>query len=418
MLQTGRFGYTERIQHSRRRLLVASAGLPLALLLAFGAACSKKAPPAAPGPAEVTVITVTPQDVPVFAEYVAQTQSSRQVNIQARVNGFLDRRVYTEGSVVKEGDVLFLMDKKPFQVQVDGSTAALGRQKASLETARLNLERTRPLAAQNALSQKDLDDATGQFESASAAVEQAKSDLATQQLNLSYCTIASPATGVTGAAQQQDGTYISSQNSLLTTVAVLDPIWVNFSISEGEMQRLRDLVDKGTIIAPPNQNYEVEVLMPNGAKYPYLGKITFADPSFNPATGTFLLRASVQNPQGLLRPNQHVRARIKGSIRPSAILVPQRSVQQGARGNFVWVVTGDGKAEVRPVVVSAWHGENWFVDDGLKPGEQVVVDGGLTLRPEVPVKVIPAKPETPAKPTAPAKPGPPAAPPASAKTAG
>ena len=418
MLQTGRFGYTEKIRRPRRRLQAARASLPLALLLAFGTACSKKAPPAAPGPAEVTVITVAPKDVPVFAQYVAQTQSSRQVNIQARVSGFLEQRVYTEGSVVKEGDVLFLMDKKPFQVQVDGSKAALERQKASLETARLNLERTRPLAAQNALSQKDLDDATGQFESASAAVEQAKSDLATQQLNLSYCTIASPATGVTGAAQQQDGTYISSQNSLLTTVAVLDPIWVNFSISEGEMQRLRDMVDKGVIIAPPHDAYSVAILMPNGEKYPYLGKITFADPSFNPATGTFLIRASVQNPEGLLRPNQHVRARIMGAIRPKAVLIPQRSVQQGARGNFVWVVTGDGKAEVRPVAVSAWHGDDWFVDDGLKPGEQVVVDGGLTLRPEVPVKVIPAKPATPAKPAVPAKPGTPAAPPTAAKTAG
>ena len=155
--------------------------------------------------------------------------------------------------------------------------------------------------------------------------------------------------------------------------------------------------------------------MPNGEKYPYLGKITFADPSFNPATGTFLLRASVQNPEGLLRPNQHVRARIQGAIRPKAVLIPQRSVQQGARGNFVWVVS-DGKAEVRPVAVSAWHGDDWFVDDGLKAGEQVVVDGGLTLRPEVPVKVIPATPATPAKPAAPARPGTPAA--APAKTAG
>ncbi len=417
MLQTGRSGYSEKNQHTRTRLRAASAGLALGLPLVLGSACSKKAQQGPSGPTEVTTITVAARDVPVYAEYVAQTQSSRLVNIQARVSGFLDKRVYTEGSVVKEGDVLFLMDRKPFQVQVDGANAALERQKASMETARLNLERTRPLAAQNALSQKDLDDATGQFESASAQVEQAKSDLATQQLNLSYCTITSPATGVTSAAQQQDGTYISSQNSLLTTVAVLDPIWVNFSLSEGEMQRLRAWIDKGVIVAPKDQNYGVEVLMPDGTRFPHLGRITFADPSFNSATGTFLIRASVRNPEGLLRPNQHVRARITGAIRPKAILIPQRAVQQGAKGAFVWVVSPTGTAEVRPVRESLWHGDDWFVDEGLKPGDQVVVDGGMMLGPGTPVKATPLKAEPPA--AAPASPGPPAAAPkAAAKSAG
>jgi membrane fusion protein (multidrug efflux system) len=303
------------------------------------------------------------------------------------VNGFLERRVYTEGAFVKEGDVLFLMDRKPFQVQVDAAAAALARQQASLETARLNLERTRPLAAENALSQKDLEDATGHYESSAASVEQAKAELAGYQLNLSYCTVTSPVTGVTSAALQQDGTYISSQNSQLTTVAVLSPIWVNFSISESEMQRVRDRVAKGIVVAPKGGQYDVEILLAGGEVFPHRGRITFADPSYNPATGTFLIRASFPNPDGILRPNQHVRARILGAVRPKAILVPQRAVQQGAKGSFVWVVSADGKAELRPVVAGSWHGDEWFVDEGLAAGERVVVDGGLTLRPGSPVTV-------------------------------
>lgn len=404
MLGTERSGFGEDGRGTSARRRVQSVGLPLVLVLALGISCTKHTRQAPAGPAEVTTVTVVPHDVPSSAEFIAQTQSSRQVNIQARVNGFLEKRVYTEGSVVKEGDVLFLMDKRPFQVQVDGSAAALARQKASMETARLNLERTRPLTELNALAQKDLENAVGQFESAAAAVEQAKAQLAADQLNLSYCTVTSPATGASGAAQQQDGTYISAQNSLLTTVAVLSPIWVNFSISEGEMQRLRERIAKGVLIPPRNHAYEVEILLPDGARFPHEGRLTFADPSFNPATGTFLIRASVLNPDGMLRPNQHVRVRIKGAVRPGAILVPQRAVQQGAKGSFVWVVNRDGRSEPRPVVVGAWLGDDWFIDDGLKAGEQVVVDGGLTLRPGEPVTIKPVRPETPAATPAPGHP--------------
>lgn len=367
----------------------------LACATLLASACGEKKKDAAPAPADVTVVTVEARDVPVSAEYVAQTQSSRLVNIQARVSGFLEKRVYTEGQFVKEGEVLFLMDRKPFQVQVDAARAALSRQQASLETARLNLERTRPLAAENALSQKDLEDATGHFESSAASVEQAKAELAGYELNLSYCTITSPVAGVTGAAAQQDGTYVSSQNSLLTTVAALSPIWVNFSISENEMQRLRDEIGRGLLVRPKNGEYEVEVLLPNGKPFPHRGRITFADPSYNPATGTFAIRASLANPDGLLRPNQHVRARILGAVRPKAILVPQRAVQQGAKGSFVWVVGKDGTAELRPVVTGGWLGDDWFVDEGLAVGDRVVVDGGLTLRPGSPVAVKEAAPGAP-----------------------
>ena len=370
-------------------------GVAMAAVCAVGG-CDKKKEAVAPPTPVVEVMTVTPRDVPVSFEFVAQTKSSQEVNINARVEGFLDRRVYTEGTVVKEGDVLFLMDKKPFQAQVDSYAAALASKKAALETARLNLARTKPLTALNALSQKDLDDATGNFESATADVEKAKADLETAKLNLSYCTIASPVTGITGAAQQQDGTYINAQNSLLTTVAVLSPIWVNFSISENEMKSYRDQVATGKLRPPKDDNFTIEIVHFDGSLFPYTGRITYADPSYNAKTGTFMIRASVLNPKGILRPNQYLRARLKGVVRPSAILVPQRAVQQGAKGHFVWVISREGKATYRPVQVGDWHGDDWFITEGLRGGDQVVVNGGLTLRPDVTVKAQPyvATPES------------------------
>lgn len=364
-------------------------GICLTIAVSLLLGCSKKEPPTPPRTAEVATMTIEPKSVPVSAEYVAQTQSSRLVNIYARVSGFLESRVYTEGQLVKKGDVLFRIDPKPFEVQLAQAEAALTRQQAALDLARINLARTKPLAAQEALSQKDLDDATSQFESASAAVEQAKAEVESARLNLSYCTITSPCDGITSAALQQDGTYISQQNSQLTTVMVLSPIWVNYSLSENEMQSLRSAVEKGLLIPPQNDSYIVEVILVDGTIFPHTGRLTFAEPMYNSQSGTFLIRASVDNPHGVLRPNQYVRVRVKGLVRPHAILIPQRAVQSGSRGHIVWVVNQDGTVDPRPVVVGRWYGDDWFIDDGLRSGEQVVVDGGLTLRPGSKVKVVP-----------------------------
>jgi membrane fusion protein (multidrug efflux system) len=375
-----------------RTLLAASLAIPLLVGSAlFLGGCRKSPSTAAPSPPVVSVVAVAPADVPVSAEFVAQTQSSHLVNIQARVSGFLDKRMYTEGAIVKEGQVLFQMDPKPFQVQLDQARAALAKAEAAMETARLDLDRIKPLTALNAMSQKDLDDATGQYQSAAAAVEQAKAQADTARLNLSYTTITSPIDGISSSAKQTDGTYINPQNSLLTTVAALNPIWVNFSLSENQMQSFSNQFKTGRLRKPPHDSYTMEIVLVDGSVYPYTGKITFAEPSFNPQTGTFLIRGTVENPGGVLRPNQYVRARLKGAVRPNAILVPQRAVQQGSKGHFVWVVGGDGKAEQRPVVMGDWQGDDWFVSEGLKAGDRVVVDGGLALRPGVPVSVTPAE---------------------------
>jgi len=344
-------------------------------------ACKGKSEPPAPSPQVVRVMEVVRRDVPVVFEYVAQTQSSHLVNIQARVSGFLDKRMYAEGSMVKAGQILFQMDPKPFKVQLNQAKAVLARQEAALETARLDLARIKPLAEQKALSQKDLDNARGRYLSASAAVEQAKAQVDQAQLNLSYTTIRSPVNGISSSARQTDGTYINPQNSLLTTVAVLSPMWVNFSISENEMQKYRSQIAKGLLRPPKNHEYQVEIVLVDGSVFPYKGRMTFAEPSYSPETGTFLIRVSVKNPEGILRPNQYVRVRLLGTIRPDAILLPQRAVQQGSKGQFVWVVGKDNKVEQRPVTVGEWHGDDWFIFEGLQAGEQVVVDGGLTLRP-------------------------------------
>ena len=368
-------------------LVRAAAAVACAALLA---GCSRETPKApAPPPVDVSVLTIAPHDIPVTAVFVAQTQSSQAVNIQARVSGFLDKRVYVEGSLVKAGQILFQMDPKPFQVQVDGAKAALQRNQAAAEVARANLARTKPLVAQNALSQKDLDDAQGQYEQAQAAVEQSKAQLEQAQLNLSYTTIRSPVAGVSSYAAIAEGTYVNPQNAQLTTVSVLSPMWINFSVSENELERVRDRVRQGVLKLPPGDKLEVAIELVDGTRFPYTGTITFTDPSYNAQTGTFQIRASVDNPDSVLRPNQYVRARLQGAIRPHAILVPQRAVQQGAKGHFVWVIDAEGRAEQRPVTTGDTYEDSWFIAQGLHAGERVVVEGVLRLRPGVTVQAKP-----------------------------
>jgi len=377
-----------RLKPSWITRLAISAGVALLASSLGGCTQEKEAPPSSPLPV-VSVMEIAPRDVPVNFEYVARTQSSHLVNIHARVSGFLDRRLYTEGAPVKEGQVLFRMDPKPFQVQLTQAEAALAKQNAAFDTARQNLARTKPLTEQNALSQKDLDDATGQYQSTAASVEQAKAQVEAARLDLSYTTISSPVAGVSSSALQADGTYISPQNSLLTTVAVLSPMWVNFNLSENEMQKFRDQVAQGRLLTPKGKEYEVEIVLVDGSIFPHTGQMTFAEPSYDPQTGTFLVRISVPNPQSVLRPNQYVRARLKGAVRPEAILLPQRAVQQGAKGHFVWTVGVDDKVEQRPVVVGDWHGDDWFIFEGLRSGERVAVDGTLTLQPGMAVSTKP-----------------------------
>ena len=169
-------------------------------------------------------------------------------------------------------------------------------------------------------------------------------------------------------------------------------MWVNFSISENELLAYRDQIAKGQLKFPPRSQFDVSVIQADGSVYPQIGHIDFANPAFNTQTGTFLVRASFSNPDGLLRPGQFVRARVAGAIRPNAVLVPQRAVLQGSRSHFVWVIDKDGKARQRVVEVGSWHGDDWFIMDGLKAGEEIVVDGAIRVVPDAPLKISRAAP--------------------------
>jgi len=350
------------------------------------AACGKHETPPPPPP-EVSVIEIDPSDTPVTYEFVGSTVSSQQVEVRARVDGFLNERLYVEGSIVKVGQVMFQMDPKPFEAQLAAAKGALAEQEAKLWTAQANLKRVKPLAQANAVSKKDLDDATGRVNSAAAAVEMARADVDTAQLNLGYTTINAPVTGVSSYARIQNGAYVNQQSGPLTYVAQLDPIWVDFSISEDEMLKLREQVKKGLLHFPANDAFVVAIVLSDGTLYPKTGRIFFRDANYSSQTGTFLLRATFENPDGALRPGQFVRVLVKGAMRPNAILVPQAAVLQGAGGFFVWIVDKDGKAQTRPVEVGDWQGDNWFVFKGLSAGDRVVTDGIVRLSAGVPVRI-------------------------------
>lgn len=376
---------------SRLALRIACLAGGLVLL----AGCDEK--PAAPArpPTEVTAMTVAAQDTPVTLEFVAQTESSREVEIRARVAGFLDKRLYKEGELVKAGQVLFQMDPKPFEAALQSAQGQLAQQQARLEMARADLVRVRPLVKLGALSKKSLDDAIGNERQAQAAVLSAEGAVRTAQINLGYTTIASPLTGVSGSARQQDGSYVTpGEAGLLTHVSQVDPIYVNFSLSENEMLKYRSEIAAGQLSFPPNNAFEVEVVLADGSLVPDRGRLSFADFAFSEETGTFLIRAELANSKGLLRPGQFVRAHLKGATRPNAVLVPQRAVLQGPRSHYVWVIGNDGKPEQRVVAMGDWHGDDWFVSQGLRLGERIVVDGAIRVAPGVPLKIVDARPAT------------------------
>jgi membrane fusion protein (multidrug efflux system) len=373
---------------SPRRL--ALAVVTLACL--FAAGCSKQAPPPQQRPApEVSVVTVQPRTIPFAISFVAQTESSRQVDIVARVSGFLDRIAYKEGDMVREGQLLFQLDPKPFQAQLEAARGELQAQKARFTTAEATLARVKPLAAQNALSQADLDKAQGEFDASKAAVFSAQAKVTEAELNLGYATIRSPVTGLASRAAQREGAFLNAQapDAKLTYVAAIDPIWVTFSVSQNQVAKLREMVAKGQVIEPKNQHYEIELVLSDGKRYPYTGRISFADPSFSQDTGSFMVRGVLPNPKMELRPGMFVTAILKGAVRPDAIVVPQLAVQQGSNGHLVYVVNEAGVAEVRPVVVGDYIGEkDIVVAAGLHNGDRVVVDGVLKVMPGRPVRII------------------------------
>jgi membrane fusion protein (multidrug efflux system) len=354
-----------------------------------GCGGDKPAASVQPQAVPAVVITLKAADVPYVGEFVGETESSQEVEIRARVEGFLETIAYREGAVVNKGDVLFQMDRKPFEAALSAARAEMQAQQARLETASANLKRVGPLAAEDALSQKDLDDAKGSKDAAAAAVEGARSRVQQAEINLSYTTILSPVTGVTSFARKQPGSFIApGPDSLLTYVSALDPMRVNFSVSENEQLKFNKMIAEGKLRPAAEQKYTVQIVLADGTVVPAPGHITFGDASFSKETGTFLVRAELPNKDGTLRPGQFVRVLMGGPSWVNAIQVPQRAVMQGPQGNFVWVVDAESKAQFRPVTVGPLTGDLWLIAEGLKDGERIVVDGGLKLAPGVPVKAL------------------------------
>lgn len=325
---------------------------------------------------DVTAFKVEPETIPAIFTYVGVAVSSHPVEIRARVEGYITKIDYSEGAPVKAGQVLFELDPRDFEAAVNEAKSNVDQAEALYVNAVQNLERLKPLYEQNAVSKKDLDYGVSQELSTKASLKAAQARLAAAELNLSYTKITSPINGISSFAQSRAGTLITpSVNGLLTTVSVIDPIWVNFSISENEILTENQEAEAGRLCIPPSNEYHVKLLLADDTYYPYEGKVDFSSPTLDPLTGTMMVRSSFPNPNGILRPGQFVRAKLLGATRPDAILVPQESVLQGNTGMYVYVINAENKVETRMIVEGEWYINYWIINAGLNKGDLVVVEG-------------------------------------------
>jgi membrane fusion protein (multidrug efflux system) len=400
-----------------RRLLLALAALAAAVAMSGCGSNAQTAGFHGFPPAEVVIATATPRAFPVVFEYVGQTMGSKDVEVRARVNGIVERRLFREGSVVKAGQPLFVIDPKPYQAQVAAAEAELAKAVAQRNWNEREAKRLAPLAASKAIGQKEADDAASNAELAAAAVKAAQARLDELKLNLGYTRVVAPITGVTSRAQVSEGSLATANQTLLTTISQVNPIWVGFTISENEQLRLNRAVAGGSLSVPADNAYDVSVKLSDGSVLPRRGRIDFTDTRINPATGTYEVRAELPNADGALKPGQFVRVVLRGAARKDAIAIPQKAVMEGPQGKFVYVAgkDKDGKdvAMPRPVTVGDWvdaDGANlWVIETGLKPGDAVIVDGVAKLMPGAPIRLASAAPP-PAAPGTPAQAAPAAAP--------
>ncbi|MBV8681084.1 MAG: efflux RND transporter periplasmic adaptor subunit [Aquitalea sp.] len=370
--------------------------LLFSMLAASLTACGAKQEQAAQGamPAmPVSVIQIAARNIPVNFEYVGQAAGSREVEVRARVGGILLKRAYTEGRPVKQGDLLFQLDPATYQTALDQAAAALKVQEAQLASTRQDYDRVMPLFKENAVSQKDRDDAVAAYQAAQAQVAAAKAKQKEAQINLDYTRVTAPISGMTSQETRSEGSLISTSadGSLLTKISQLDPIYVNFSMSDSDQMNLRKMQDKGVLKLKDNGHFEVALKLADGSQFDHNGVLNFTDSLVDSTTGTIRSRASLANPQGKILPGQFVRVVLKGAERINAIAVPQRAVLTTQQGKMVWVVGEGNKVQPRPITVSQEVGLDVLVESGLKPGEQVVVDNIIKLRPGAEVKPQPYK---------------------------
>jgi len=378
----------------------------LAALALLCAACSK-APAPAPHPVEVATVIVHPQPTSFPEDFVAETEAINAVEIRPRVGGELVRRVPNEGERVKAGELLFVIDREPYIAALAQAKAGLAQSEAALVQSQRDLERAESLQKLDAVSQQELDAAVAKNKANLASIEAGKGAVRAAELNLGFTTIASPIDGVVGRAQLRQGGMVTANSTLLTTVYETDRMYVNFSISERRMLTLqRDLgraPNQDATTPPPFRLY-----LADGSLYPLIPKLNFIDPAVDTRTGTLAIRLEVDNQQQLLHAGQFARVQVSQQQDPNAIVLPQRAILDQQGQNYVWIIDAEGKAQQREVHMGLRIGGDWQVQQGLKTGEVVIVDGVQRLKPGTPVKATPlvipaplAAPTTPAGPAVP-----------------
>jgi membrane fusion protein (multidrug efflux system) len=373
-------------------LFVSRTALAMVAVCVLLSGCDKPAAQPAGGmpPPEVNAVTVQPRDVPVTFEYVGQTAGVREVEVRARVTGILERWNYREGAPVHAGDSLFTIDPAPFKAAVARAEAQLASAEARRAQAQRTAERLKPLWEAKATSQKNYDDAVSAEQIAQADVKAALAQLTEARLDLGYTRVAAPISGITSRALQSEGTLVQAQQTLLTSISQVDPIHVIFGIAESEHLKLSKEAAEGRLVLPKDNRFDVTVKLADGSLANATGKLDFSDVRVNPQTGTSEARAVLPNASQKLRPGQFVRVLLKGAMYPHALSVPQRAVLEGPKSKLVMTVNAQNVVEPRPVEVGEWSGEDWIIASGLKPGDRVIVDGIMKIKPGGPVTIAAA----------------------------
>lgn len=349
--------------------------LLLATILALFASCGKPETPKRP-PVEVKTVTIKLQNIPADFEYLGFAESSHIVEIRARIEGYLNKIAYKEGSFVEKNSLLFQIDPRQYEAALQQANGLLYQQEALLWKDTRAVERMKPLYEQKASSRKDLDDAIAAQLATEADLYAAHARVLEAQLNLSYTTVISPVSGMASRSIWREGALVGpGPDSLLTTVSVTDPIWITFTVSENDLLKYRTEEKKGILTFPKGMDFDVEVVLGDGTVLPNKGKVDFANPNIDQVTGTMFVRSVYPNPDNEIKPGQYVKAKLVGAIRPNAIVVPQQSVQQGRKGQFVYIVNKDDVVEIRTIVPGDWYGDQWVILSGLEPGDEVIYDG-------------------------------------------
>jgi membrane fusion protein (multidrug efflux system) len=345
---------------------------------------------AAPPPTQVGVLTVKPTEVGLATELPGRLEASRVAQVRARAAGILNKRLFKEGSDVKAGQPLFRIDPAPYRASVASAQATLARSQATLTQASAQAERFKPLLDANAISKQDYINAVAAQKVAAADVAAAKAALQSANINLGYASVTSPIAGRIGRALVTEGALVGQgEATQLAVVQQIDPMYVNFTQSANDVLRLRKAVESGQIKRVGTAGASVRIVLEDGILYEHPGTLLFTDLTVDATSGQVTLRAEVPNPTGLLLPGMYVRVRLEQAQAESGILLPQQAVTRGSSGDTVMVVAADGKVTPRPVKVGTAVNGQWVVLDGLKSGEQVMVDGFQKLRGNAPVKAVP-----------------------------